>query len=84
MSEVGELFGLGASEVIPEEFETSVEIFSRVLKQYGISRQSIDQEVEEVRKEGYAMLRSTSLPPVEMSLPTSPVINGDLEGTVNP
>lgn len=84
MSEVGELFDLGASEVIPEEFETSVEIFSRVLKQYGVSRQSIEQEVEEVRKEGYAMLRSTSLPPVEMRLPTSPVINGDLEGTVNP
>src|SRR6266511_2125722 len=83
MSEVGELFDLGASEVIPEEFETSVEIFSRVLKQYGVSRQSIEQEVEEVRKEGYAMLRSTSLPPVEMCLPTSHVINGDLEGTVN-
>ena len=84
MSEVGELFDLGASEVIPEEFETSVEIFSRVLKQYGVSRQSIEQEVEEVRKEGYAMLRSTSPPPVEMRLPTRPVIDGDFEGTVNP
>ena len=84
MSEVGELFALGASEVIPEEFETSVEIFSRVLRQYGVSRQSIDQEVEEVRKEGYAMLRSTSLPPVETRLPTHPVIHGDLEGMVNP
>jgi monovalent cation:H+ antiporter-2, CPA2 family len=67
MSEVGELLGLGASEVIPEEFETSVEIFSRVLKQYGVSRQVIEQEVEEVRKEGYAMLRSTSLPLVELN-----------------
>jgi CPA2 family monovalent cation:H+ antiporter-2 len=84
MSEVGELFDLGASEVIPEEFETSVEIFSRVLKQYGVSNQSIEQEVEEVRKEGYAMLRSTSLPLVETRLSTRPVINGDLEGTVNP
>jgi K+:H+ antiporter len=83
MSEVGELFDLGASEVIPEEFETSVEIFSRVLKQYGVSRQSIDQEVEEVRKEGYAMLCSTSLPQVEMRLPTRPVIDGDLERMVN-
>jgi CPA2 family monovalent cation:H+ antiporter-2 len=67
MSEVGELLDLGASEVIPEEFETSVEIFSRVLKQYGVSRQAIEQEVEEVRKEGYAMLRSTSLPLVELN-----------------
>jgi CPA2 family monovalent cation:H+ antiporter-2 len=84
MSEVGELFDLGASEVIPEEFETSVEIFSRVLKQYGVSSASIDQEVEEVRKEGYAILRSTSLPTVETSLPTRPVIKGDLERMVNP
>jgi K+/H+ antiporter YhaU regulatory subunit KhtT len=67
MSEVGELLDLGASEVIPEEFETSVEIFSRVLRQYGVSRQAIEQEVEEVRKEGYAMLRSTSLPLVELN-----------------
>lgn len=65
MSEVSGLFDLGASEVIPEEFETSVEIFSRVLKQYGISRNVIEGEVEEVRKEGYEMLRSTSLPLVE-------------------
>ncbi len=67
MTEVAGLFELGASEVIPEEFETSVEIFSRVLKQYGISRNLIEREVEEIRKEGYEMLRSTSLPMVEMN-----------------
>jgi monovalent cation:H+ antiporter-2, CPA2 family len=65
MSEVAGLFDLGASEVIPEEFETSVEIFSRVLKQYGVSRNVIEGEVKEIRKEGYEMLRSTSLPLVE-------------------
>ncbi|MBK6795562.1 MAG: cation:proton antiporter [Acidobacteria bacterium] len=65
MSEVTGLFDLGASEVIPEEFETSIEIFSRVLKQYGISRNVIENEVLEIRKEGYEMLRSTSLPVVE-------------------
>lgn len=67
MSEVAGLFDLGASEVVPEEFETSVEIFSRVLRQYGVSRNVIEREVEEVRKEGYGMLRSTSLPLVEMN-----------------
>ncbi|MBS1810379.1 MAG: cation:proton antiporter [Acidobacteria bacterium] len=65
MAEVAGLFDLGASEVIPEEYETSVEIFSRVLKQYGISRNVIEGEVEEIRKEGYEMLRSNSLPLVE-------------------
>ncbi len=29
----------GADEVIPEEFETSIEIFSRVLLRYGVDRQ---------------------------------------------
>ncbi|MEK7713581.1 MAG: cation:proton antiporter [Deltaproteobacteria bacterium] len=32
-TEVEELYKLGANQVIPEEFETSVEIFSRVLKE---------------------------------------------------
>ncbi|MDD1678537.1 MAG: cation:proton antiporter, partial [Methanomicrobiales archaeon] len=34
IQEVEPLYRLGADEVIPEEFETSVEIFTRVLKKY--------------------------------------------------
>ncbi|HEY8461492.1 MAG TPA: NAD-binding protein, partial [Blastocatellia bacterium] len=67
MAEVEELYRLGANQVIPEEFETSVEIFSRVLKEYGVSRNVIQREVEDVRKEGYQMLRSSSLPLAELS-----------------
>lgn len=66
MSEVDELYRLGADQVIPEEFETSVEIFSRVLREYGVSRNVIQREVEEIRSEGYQMLRSASLPPAEL------------------
>jgi CPA2 family monovalent cation:H+ antiporter-2 len=67
MAEVEELYQLGANQVIPEEFETSVEIFSRVLQEYGVSRNVIQREVEDVRKEGYQMLRSSSLPLAELS-----------------
>jgi monovalent cation:H+ antiporter-2, CPA2 family len=67
MAEVEELYHLGANQVIPEEFETSVEIFSRVLREYGVSRNVIQREVEDVRKEGYQMLRSASLPLAELS-----------------
>jgi K+:H+ antiporter len=67
MAEVEELYRLGANQVIPEEFETSVEIFSRVLREYGVSRNVIQREVEDVRKEGYQMLRSASLPLAELS-----------------
>jgi CPA2 family monovalent cation:H+ antiporter-2 len=67
MSEVPDLYQLGANQVIPEEFETSVEIFSRVLREYGLARHEIDQQVEEIRREGYRMLRTPSLATVERS-----------------
>jgi CPA2 family monovalent cation:H+ antiporter-2 len=67
MSELPDLLSLGADEVIPEEFETSVEIFSRVLREYGVARSVIQRQVEAVRSEGYQMLRVPSLPHVGMS-----------------
>jgi len=67
MAELQDLLQLGADEVVPEEFETSIEIFSRVLREYGIARHEIQQQVEAVRREGYQMLRAPSLPHVQMS-----------------
>jgi len=67
MSEISDLRELGADEVIPEEFETSIEIFSRVLREYGIARHVIQRQVAEIRSEGYQMLRTPSLPIVDMS-----------------
>jgi CPA2 family monovalent cation:H+ antiporter-2 len=67
MSEIHDLLELGADDVIPEEFETSIEIFSRVLKEYGTPRHVIHRRVGEVRNEGYQMLRSPSLALVEVS-----------------
>uniref|UniRef100_A0A7V4LC85 Potassium transporter KefB n=1 Tax=Desulfobacca acetoxidans TaxID=60893 RepID=A0A7V4LC85_9BACT len=52
------LYELGADEVIPEEFETSVEIFTRVLRKYLLPRDEIERFIQEVRSEGYRMLRS--------------------------
>jgi CPA2 family monovalent cation:H+ antiporter-2 len=62
MSELEELRELGADAVIPEEFETSVEIFSRVLREYGVAREDIRRQVEAIRSEGYEMLREPALP----------------------
>lgn len=61
-AEITELLSLGANEVIPEEFETSIEIFSRVLQRYGVARNIIENQIEEIRRQGYEMLRSPSLP----------------------
>jgi len=58
MGEVNALKSLGATDVIPEEFETSIEIFARVLSRYLVPRQEIDLFIQEVRAENYEMLRS--------------------------
>ncbi|MFO7802653.1 MAG: cation:proton antiporter [Desulfovermiculus sp.] len=57
VSEIEPLRELGAREVIPEEFETSVEIFNRVLSAYLVPRRDIDRFSAEVRAEGYGLLR---------------------------
>jgi CPA2 family monovalent cation:H+ antiporter-2 len=57
VSEVEELEKLGANEVIPEEFETSIEIFTRVLDQYHIPRNVINAQIKVIRDENYSMLR---------------------------
>jgi monovalent cation:H+ antiporter-2, CPA2 family len=60
-SQVEELKTAGADVVIPEEFETSIEIFCRVLKEYRIPNNVIEQQVELIRMEGYSMFRGLSL-----------------------
>lgn len=57
VQEVKALFNLGANEVIPEEYETSIEIFTRVLTKYLIPEQDINELVEKIRAEGYQALR---------------------------
>jgi CPA2 family monovalent cation:H+ antiporter-2 len=58
VEEMAPLYTLGANEVIPEEFETSVEIFTRVLAKYLIPRDEIEKFITEVRSDGYEMFRS--------------------------
>jgi CPA2 family monovalent cation:H+ antiporter-2 len=45
----------GASEVVPEEFETSLVIFSRVLQRYEVPTNVIAREVQAARVELYGM-----------------------------
>jgi CPA2 family monovalent cation:H+ antiporter-2 len=61
VSEVDDLRKLGADEVIPEEFETSVEIFSRVLARYQVPDNVISRCVDHIRDGMYHMLRAPSV-----------------------
>jgi len=56
-TEIDELLKLGADDVIPEEFETSIEIFTRVLEKFHIPRNVIEAQVKVLRGECYGMLR---------------------------
>ncbi len=48
---------LGADEVIPEEFETSIEIFARVLHKYLVPENEIVSYIESIRADNYEILR---------------------------
>ena len=56
----------GADEVVPEEFETSLEVFARVLRLYGIPSNTIEREVAAVRGEHYGVLRGLALPGLKL------------------
>ena len=60
LSEMQSLYDLGANQVIPEEFETSIEILSRVLGRYLVPRDEIETFVAQARAGGYQMFRSPS------------------------
>lgn len=65
VSQITELLKVGADEVIPEEFETSIEIFARVLNRYGFARNVVEGQIQRIRKQGYEMLRSPSPQPIQ-------------------
>ncbi len=57
LREVEPLAALGADQVIPEEFETSLELTGRVLGLYGASPYVVEREKAALRREGYGLLR---------------------------
>ncbi len=61
-AEVEDLLKLGANEVIPEEFETSIEIFARVLHHYQIPKNLLMEQIEKIRSASYEVLRRLELP----------------------
>ena len=62
LKELEELHQLGANEIIPEEFETSIEISTRVLQSFQIPHHVILGKAAQIRREGYVLLRRGELP----------------------
>jgi CPA2 family monovalent cation:H+ antiporter-2 len=60
LHELQPMRALGADDVIAEEFETSIEIFTRVLQKYLVPQEDIDHFTAEVRSNSYQVLRTLS------------------------
>ncbi len=62
LRDLEELHQLGADDVVPEEFGTSIEIFALVLRTYKLPQDFVMRKAEQIRREGYALLRRSELP----------------------
>jgi CPA2 family monovalent cation:H+ antiporter-2 len=61
VSEITGLLKAGADTVIPEEFETSLQIFSKALSQYHVPMNVILQQINLIRQDSYEMLRADDM-----------------------
>lgn len=90
VSEINELIALGADEVIPEEFETSVAIFSRVLQNFLVPVDEIENLVRSIRADNYKMfqtppkiprtLKPTKIPDFKVTCIRLEADSGDIVG----
>lgn len=57
VTDIEELYKLGASQVIPEEFETAIDFFERILGKYLIPRMDIERAIARTREDNYGIFR---------------------------
>jgi CPA2 family monovalent cation:H+ antiporter-2 len=55
VTDIDRLYNLGASEVIPEEFETAIEIYQRVLNKLLIPEREINAAIARIRDDHYGL-----------------------------
>lgn len=79
LRELEELHDIGADDVVPEEFETSIEIFALVLRTYNLPQEFITMKAEQVRREGYALLRRSELPELAHHLRGGTLTDAEVE-----
>lgn len=64
--DITELLALGADDVIPEEFETSIEIFSRVLHNFLVPVDDIEHFIDLIRSDNYELFQAKNALPKTM------------------
>lgn len=57
VTDIEDLYKMGADQVIPEEFETAIDLFERILKKLLIPKNEIDSIVSQIRDDNYGIFR---------------------------
>ncbi len=57
VSNIEDFYRMGANQVIPEEFETAIELFERVLKKLLIPKGEIEAAISRIRDDNYGIFR---------------------------
>lgn len=88
ISEIDEILKLGADEVIPEEFETSIQIFTRVLSRYLVPQDKIHSFVSHIRAYNYELLydsgNDNQVPPhLQLNIPDMVIATLPVQRGVN-
>ena len=92
ISDMEDLYRLGANHVVPEKFETAIELFSKILSRKLMPKRAINQTLAKIRDDYYGLFRETNnkntptvldeMPNVEITAfkidEDSPVINRSL------
>ena len=61
VDEIDQLYAAGANQVIPEEFETSIEIFTAVMRELHVPNNVVQAQITLLRQERYSLLRGRRL-----------------------
>ncbi|MBB65128.1 MAG: potassium transporter KefB [Waddliaceae bacterium] len=67
VASIKRLMNLGANEVIPEELEASIEVFTRVMLKCLIPRNEIDKVADDLRSSHYEKFREPLLAPIRFA-----------------
>ena len=57
VTDIEELYRIGATQVIPEEFETAIDFFERILGKYLIPRMETERAIARIREDNYGIFR---------------------------
>ncbi len=79
VAEIEELERLGADEVVPSEFETSIELFVRLLTHLGVPRHVVRIQESLIRIDHYQALRGIAAAPELMAKTRDLVAGGMIE-----